>query len=600
MKKYYILAVIVLIALSSRGQYVPNSSAQSWKGVYGRESLQFPTGCGAPVTSINAPFAGASALYYDSCADKLYKFNNASGTWSEIGGGVLAKLSQGYAINIDNTLYDPKGADVSIRVDTAVLRGFIGQVSPAETDPLSVHIADSAAMLNPYLRKADTSNKWMNNLRRLPGSLVVEKKIGSAWSAAFIDSVINGSDSGFIPYSKPVGGGFTYRNVFRMDTTTTFPTLKVPELLIDSAWKFTKMADPQGSTQQATMLQRAGGVGRSNRLYFGNPYGAAGSVSFEGLTTLQLITFSMRVNPSIMNMNDGSQFGSLFGGSPSYKNGIINVSGNTTQSDLVFVVDGTSRNPFGAAFDTAAGEMMRIKGVTRRIGINLANPQYTLDVNGSFRAAGSVISSGNIYNLQSKPSAYTLTGTDQIITGDATGGAFNVTLPTAQGRNGQVYTVKKVDASANAVTVNTTASQTIDGRATYALGMEHKFVTVVSDGANWKIISTNVANSKRVTTITSAATITPDANTTDALIVSALAVAVTFNAPTGTPAPFQELIIRIRDNGTAQNLNWNAIYRGSNDLPLPRSTSAGRIVYIKFYYNTDAPGWDLMGVLNGF
>lgn len=35
----------------------------------------------------------------------------------------------------------------------------------AESDPLSVHLTDSAAMLNPYLRKADTAGKWIRLLQ---------------------------------------------------------------------------------------------------------------------------------------------------------------------------------------------------------------------------------------------------------------------------------------------------------------------------------------------------------------------------------------------------------------------------------------------------
>ena len=49
-------------------------------------------------------------------------------------------------------------------------------------------------------------------------------------------------------------------------------------------------------------------------------------------------------------------------------------------------------------------------------------------------------------------------------------------------------TVKKIDSSANVVTVNTTSSQTIDGASTARLEKAYDAVAVVSDGANWMIV----------------------------------------------------------------------------------------------------------------
>ena len=69
-------------------------------------------------------------------------------------------------------------------------------------------------------------------------------------------------------------------------------------------------------------------------------------------------------------------------------------------------------------------------------------------------------------------------------------GAMTANLPTAAGITGRVYTVKKIDASANAVTLDGNASETIDGAATYALTAQWDSVTIISDGSNWEIIAT--------------------------------------------------------------------------------------------------------------
>lgn len=94
-------------------------------------------------------------------------------------------------------------------------------------------------------------------------------------------------------------------------------------------------------------------------------------------------------------------------------------------------------------------------------------------------------------NYAAKTSAYSVVATDSTLTGDATSGAFNITLLTAVGNTGRIFTIKKTDASGNAVTVATTSSQTIDGSTTYVLSTQYKYVTVQSNGANWIIIGNN-------------------------------------------------------------------------------------------------------------
>lgn len=88
----------------------------------------------------------------------------------------------------------------------------------------------------------------------------------------------------------------------------------------------------------------------------------------------------------------------------------------------------------------------------------------------------------------SKTTAYTAEVTDSVILCSAAGGAFTVTLPSAVGLAGHVYTIKKTDSSANAVTIATTSSQTIDGAATKTLSTQYSLWQVASDGANWQIL----------------------------------------------------------------------------------------------------------------
>ena len=88
----------------------------------------------------------------------------------------------------------------------------------------------------------------------------------------------------------------------------------------------------------------------------------------------------------------------------------------------------------------------------------------------------------------SKTTAYTLSSTDSLVLGDATAGAFTLTLPDATACKGRRYMLKKTDSSANVVTVGTTNSQTIDGATTKALSTQYANIDVVSDGSNWQIV----------------------------------------------------------------------------------------------------------------
>lgn len=77
--------------------------------------------------------------------------------------------------------------------------------------------------------------------------------------------------------------------------------------------------------------------------------------------------------------------------------------------------------------------------------------------------------------------------TDEYVMANASSGALTYTLPTAVG-NSQVYTVKKTDSSANAVTIATTGGQTIDGASTLVINVRNQSFSLVSDGSNWNII----------------------------------------------------------------------------------------------------------------
>lgn len=97
-----------------------------------------------------------------------------------------------------------------------------------------------------------------------------------------------------------------------------------------------------------------------------------------------------------------------------------------------------------------------------------------------------------------------------------------------------------------------------------------------------------------VTEIASASTITPPSENTQ-YNVTALAVAATIAAPSGSPTAGKKLILRLEDNGTARVLTWNAIYRAIG-VTLPSTTMLGKTMYIGMSYNGTDTKWDVIAI----
>lgn len=95
---------------------------------------------------------------------------------------------------------------------------------------------------------------------------------------------------------------------------------------------------------------------------------------------------------------------------------------------------------------------------------------------------------GYLFPVQAVTTTYQASTNDCLITGDATGAAFTVTLPLAADAKEKLLIIKKIDASGNAVTVDGSASETIDGAATYALSSQWASVKLMSNGSQWLIV----------------------------------------------------------------------------------------------------------------
>jgi hypothetical protein len=187
------------------------------------------------------------------------------------------------------------------------------------------------------------------------------------------------------------------------------------------------------------------------------------------------------------------------------------------------------------------------------------------------------------HNLNIKPGSnltadriLTLTTGDAARTLDLSGG--NLTLAGAFTTSG-----------ANALTLTTTGSTNVTLPTTGTLATLAGTETF-----------TNKRITSRVTSITSNATWSPNADTDDMYVVTAqAAAATTISNPSGTPTQGQKLLIRVKDNGTARALTWSGTqWRASSDMPLPTTTILSKTMYLGFIYNSTDTKWDFVSYID--
>lgn len=129
-----------------------------------------------------------------------------------------------------------------------------------------------------------------------------------------------------------------------------------------------------------------------------------------------------------------------------------------------------------------------------------ANPFGTIAASDSLSSSATVLASfiqrPNAVRIETIATAdavdaWTAGGTTEftdLILCDATSGAFTIDLPSAIKSAGRRLVFKKIDATANAITLDGDASETIDGATTNAsLASQYDTITLVCDGTAWWI-----------------------------------------------------------------------------------------------------------------
>lgn len=117
-------------------------------------------------------------------------------------------------------------------------------------------------------------------------------------------------------------------------------------------------------------------------------------------------------------------------------------------------------------------------------------------------------------------------------------------------------------------------------------------VTFYYNGSKW-IETTRSFNTVRVLNVTSNNTPSINTDAYDQVNILAQAGAITSMSTnlTGTPADGQELVIRVKDNGSARAITWGSSFQASGTVSLLTTTSPSKTHLTRFRYDSIAGKW---------
>lgn len=124
-----------------------------------------------------------------------------------------------------------------------------------------------------------------------------------------------------------------------------------------------------------------------------------------------------------------------------------------------------------------------------------------------------------------------------------------------------------------------------------------------SAAPSWSSIAVTDVNSgtwtgrinPRVQSVSSSATVTPNADNDDLVVITAQAANLTIANPTGTAVQGQVIVIRLKDNGTSRTITWGSNYRAIG-VTLPGTTFSAKTTYIAAIYNATDTKWDVTSI----
>ena len=147
----------------------------------------------------------------------------------------------------------------------------------------------------------------------------------------------------------------------------------------------------------------------------------------------------------------------------------------------------------------------------------------------------------------------------------------------------------------NAVHVNAANEITAITEKTTVASNDEFIIEDSADSGNKKSIKRKTVIDPISTSTASTATLTVDADSTDFAAITAQSEGLTIAAPTGSFVQGQKLIIRIKDDGSARSISFNAIFTAIG-VTLPTTTTVSKKLYIGCIYNDTDTKWDVIAI----
>jgi len=278
----------------------------------------------------------------------------------------------------------------------------------------------------------------------------------------------------------------------------------------------------------------------------------------------------------------------------------------------VWTGDGTIEGTSGLTYD---GSNLQLIGDIGSTGTRITKGWFT-DLQVTNAIAGSV--TGNAATATALEDARTIggvsfDGTGNITVETATGG-FTVSGGNLALGTNDITMSGSIGVTGTRVTklwatdIESTNMPTVGGTVILSSLTAPQFTTIELGAATDTTLSRTAAGVVAIEGITvttdgstteasSAATVVAIAGTRHTHTVTALAVADTIGVPTSVISLTDKntLIIRIKDNGTARVLAWNAIFRAVGQV-LPTTTVISKTLYVGFKYNVADTKWDLIAI----
>ena len=140
----------------------------------------------------------------------------------------------------------------------------------------------------------------------------------------------------------------------------------------------------------------------------------------------------------------------------------------------------------------------------------------------------------------------------------------------------------------------TTGSSAIANKPTVDSVPTDDSANAVSSNGVFDALALKAPLMPRVQSLTSSETVTPT-STNDFVKITAQSVGLTLANPTGTFDEGKDLIIRIKDNGTARSIAYGTKYRAIG-VTLPTTTVLSKTTYLGIIYNSTDDTFDVIGV----